>query len=357
MLEKMTKISIIIPAFNCSKTIRQTLQSIKEQTYSNYEVLCIYSQSNDDSLSVINEFVSLDERFSVYVRPYEFAALSRNYGIEKSTGDYVLFVDSDDLLPNYALDEIVKEIDKFKADVFCFNAAAFLNGKVSEKLFNLSKFPQGKYLTKQEDYFSIPNFVWGKVFKRTFVVNENISFENCKFGEDVIFNVKSYIRAEKVIIKDVVIYYYRQTNNSATSKFETMYDDLLRVYDKGISLVSATKNISIIRSWSACVMLTLMYFYRQKIKDQKVKSDYYEKMREIILKLNPDFFSDFYHKEYSLLKKYNNFQDFDKKLNNRYLFRFYLLGVPLLTALKEGNNKTVYKLFNAIRVLSIKDVA
>ena len=96
------KFSIIIPVYNVEKYLRQCLDSLQKQVYENFEVIIVNDGSPDQSQVIIDEFVQKDARFFGYQKENGGLSDARNYGVEKATGDYLLFVDGDDYIsPDY----------------------------------------------------------------------------------------------------------------------------------------------------------------------------------------------------------------------------------------------------------------
>lgn len=108
-------VSIIIPNYNKSKIIEETLQSICNQRYNDWECIIVDDQSNDNSKEIIETFIKNDKRFSFYERPNERLkgpSTCRNIGVEKAIGHYIVFLDSDDLLADYCLEYRINTFSK-----------------------------------------------------------------------------------------------------------------------------------------------------------------------------------------------------------------------------------------------------
>ncbi len=105
-----TKVSIIVPVFNGEYLIHRTIMSILNQTYPNWELIIIDDGSTDNTITVVNEYVKRDERIKLYRRDRDpkSASTCRNIGAEKSTGEYLIFLDSDDELKDYCLEQRVE---------------------------------------------------------------------------------------------------------------------------------------------------------------------------------------------------------------------------------------------------------
>ena len=113
----MNKISIIIPVYNVELYLERCLKSVLKQTYSNWECLIIDDGSTDESGKLCDILASEDDRITAYHKDNEGLGLTRNYGIERATGDYICFVDSDDFLADEALDILVDDMVKEKCDL------------------------------------------------------------------------------------------------------------------------------------------------------------------------------------------------------------------------------------------------
>ncbi len=120
----MKKVSIIVPVFNTELYLGDALNSIKEQTYSDYEVIIINDGSTDRSADVINEFLS-DERFICFTQENKGLSVARNRGIEYATGDFIYFFDSDDKMAPDLLERAIYAFSKGRADIFLFSALTF----------------------------------------------------------------------------------------------------------------------------------------------------------------------------------------------------------------------------------------
>lgn len=125
----INKISIIIPVFNSEKTILKTMLSVKNQTYSNFEVLVINDGSTDSSLDIIKDFCSNDNRFKFFDIKNQGVSNARNVGLDNAKGNYIVFLDSDDTLDNDYFENIIKDIKDYDMIVYSIRT----NNGVSEK--------------------------------------------------------------------------------------------------------------------------------------------------------------------------------------------------------------------------------
>ena len=111
------KISIIVPCYNCEKTIDRCLNSLVNQTYKNLEIVCIDDGSSDNTLTKLKEYNPKDERIKYIKNNHQGASVARNTGIDNSTGDYIMFCDSDDYYTDDACESLLREMLKYNVDV------------------------------------------------------------------------------------------------------------------------------------------------------------------------------------------------------------------------------------------------
>lgn len=105
-------ISVVIPTFNSGNFIRETIETVLNQTYKNFEIIVVDDESTDNTVSILEELSGKDERITYYQIPHSGRpSVPRNYGVEKSNGKYIAFLDSDDI---WIKDKLEKQISEFK---------------------------------------------------------------------------------------------------------------------------------------------------------------------------------------------------------------------------------------------------
>ena len=113
----MPKVSIIIPVYNAEKYLKDTLNSVINQTYNDFEVIALNDGSKDNSLSILNEYASKDNRFIVIDKPNSGVSDTRNLGILKASGEYIACLDADDLYSPNFLSVMLGAIESSGAEV------------------------------------------------------------------------------------------------------------------------------------------------------------------------------------------------------------------------------------------------
>ena len=113
--------SVIIPVFNGEKYLRDCLNSIRRQTVAEWECICVNDGSSDDSLAILNEFAALDQRFIVVSQENHGVTVARRNGVSHSRGEFITFVDCDDVLPEKSLEILLQRREEYQAEIVIGN--------------------------------------------------------------------------------------------------------------------------------------------------------------------------------------------------------------------------------------------
>ncbi len=187
-----TKISIIIPSFNCSKTIGRTLDSIMAQTYSNWECLLVDDGSTDGSQTILEEWAAKEARIQFHQRPADRkkgANACRNIGIEKSSGDYLMFLDSDDSIFADCFEKRIGFFEKNnEADALVFSGQEKRGEEVGGLINNDPQKQDSISYLKMFLSYEIPWHTTSPIWKRNVLKKTNRFDENLKRFQDVDFH-------------------------------------------------------------------------------------------------------------------------------------------------------------------------
>ena len=118
----MEKVSIIVPIYNVEKYIEKCIKSLISQTYCNIEILLINDESTDNSQTICKKYEREDKRIGFYNKKHEGLSEARNYGIQHSKGNYILFVDADDYIESNTIEILLSEMQKENLDIIAGNA-------------------------------------------------------------------------------------------------------------------------------------------------------------------------------------------------------------------------------------------
>ena len=216
------KITVIVPVYNVENYLNKCLDSIIKQTYKNLEIIVVNDGSTDNSGTICQEYAQKDERI-VYIEK-ENGGLSdaRNAGLERMTGSYVTFVDSDDWIELDYVETLYTKIIEYQADIAVGNYYSFnesegmfyfhiLGDSYYEKVYDNVSIFENLYESQEMKSFALIS-AWGKLYKAGLF--EQLRFDIGKLGEDGYLNQKIYLLAEKIVYIHKGIYSYRIRNNS-----------------------------------------------------------------------------------------------------------------------------------------------
>ena len=230
----MIKYSIIIPVYNAELYLKETLNSILKQNYTNYEVILVNDGSTDNSLDICNEYALKNNNFKVINIENSGAGIARNRGIEEAKGEFLFFPDSDDILTDDALENIDEVINSKKADLYVF---AFYKAYRDQEKLILQKYEDNfldsddvrrhyeKYTESNGIY--IQGAPWNKIFRRDIVLKNKVWFPNLKRHQDEAFIVRYMAYTKNVLISSKPIYiYYLNRLYEESLKFPKNYYEI-----------------------------------------------------------------------------------------------------------------------------------
>ncbi|EPL1602603.1 glycosyltransferase family 2 protein [Acinetobacter baumannii] len=210
-------ISIIIPAYNASKTICKTLESLSKQNRSDFEVLIIDDGSTDDTYEICKDYINQKENFKLIKQKNKGVSSARNLGLRSASGDYIVFIDADDFLSNTAIDEIYNHLYKNDSDIIFFDYYVKIENE--EKYIKSLNSLQKDAILKDIMKGVMRGFVWNKIFKRNFILNNRLSFnEKLKYCEDEEFLLDAIWFSKEISYLERGLYYYIQHENSFTNQ-------------------------------------------------------------------------------------------------------------------------------------------
>ena len=218
------KITVIVPVYNVENYLRKCLDSIITQTYKNIEIIVVNDGSTDASGQICQEYAQKDNRI-IYIEK-ENGGLSdaRNVGLDKMTGSYVTFIDSDDWIEQDYIETLYKKIVEYQADIAVGNYYSYNEDEETyyfhiygdsyyEKIYDNISIFENLYESQEMKSFALIS-AWGKLYKAKLF--DYLRFEKGKLGEDGYFNQKMYLSVNKVVYLNKGLYAYRQRSGSIT---------------------------------------------------------------------------------------------------------------------------------------------
>lgn len=180
-------VSIIIPVYNVEKYLRKCLDSIREQTYQEIEAIVIDDGSPDNSPAICDEYGKKDKRFRVFHIKNGGVSQARNYGVTKASGEWIMFLDSDDYLNEMAIEKLVSCGEKFGADIVsCAYYLKYLNRSILSghddgdeilQNFNMDSFIHDMIICPQKALVDYPTCLvpWGKIIRHEIFTKNNVT--------------------------------------------------------------------------------------------------------------------------------------------------------------------------------------
>ncbi|WP_049488440.1 MULTISPECIES: glycosyltransferase [Streptococcus] len=219
------KITVIVPVYNVENYLEKCLDSLINQTYKNLEIIVINDGSTDNSGEICQEYAQKDNRI-VYIEK-ENGGLSdaRNVGLDKMTGSYVTFIDSDDWVELDYVEILYKKIIEYQADISVGNYYSYNEDEETyyfhiygdsyyEKVYDNISIFENLYESQEMKSFALIS-AWGKLYKAKLF--DYLRFDKGKLGEDGYFNQKMYLSVNKVVYLNKGLYAYRQRSGSITN--------------------------------------------------------------------------------------------------------------------------------------------
>lgn len=286
-------VSVVIPVYNVENYLEECLESVLNQTYSELEIICVDDGSTDRSLQILQEYAKKDERVRVVSQQNKGAGAARNHGIKLANGRYIYFMDSDDYCDAALLEKTVAAAETLEADIVAFHYYVFdEEGVVTERDgYQKKMVEEGQETVSYRDLpDTIMSFVnptpWNKLYRRAFIENTGIRYEEISSTNDITFAGVSVARAEKIGLLDEHLLYYRKGHSGTITSIKTK--NLNNVYIAVESAVRQVMELSygreIVNSIRRFAVSNLYFATKNYVVDFKAEGvkEYYENMRRLL---------------------------------------------------------------------------
>ena len=288
---KKIDISIIVPAFNAEKTIEKCLDSLISQTKKELEFIIVNDGSVDNTEKIIKKYT--DKRIKYFKNENQGIGKTRNFGIEKATGEYIMFLDSDDYLANDACNKFYEKAHKEKLDMVVCDFYRVTDEKlVLEDLMAFENTTLEKMPILLEKINLSP---WNKLYKTSLIKDNSIKFiEDLKY-EDAPFVVECLFKAKKIgKINEPLNYYVIHKNSETTIRDERIFD-ILKIID---IIRNKLKNVEYLKESldKLTVRIITNYTIQQRVQeDVKVADNFIDEAFSYLKKEVPDYKDNKYY--------------------------------------------------------------
>lgn len=238
MNKNEVELSIIVPVYNVEKYVGECLQSLTNQTLSNYEVIIVNDGSEDKSLEICKKIANKYDYIKIISQEYKGPGAARNLGIKNSSGKYIGFVDSDDYVKSDMFEKLLNAAKQDDVDIVICNFERYFEDAKKKVLFKTG-LKENKIYNNQElmeAYLSskINSLAWNKIYKR--YLFDDIIFDEGVYYEDTYPAYKLIEKSKSGKKVDDYLYVYRIRKNNITSRF-----DIQKIRDLNASIIKVNE--------------------------------------------------------------------------------------------------------------------
>ena len=288
-------VSVVIPVYNVEEYIEQGLKSLLEQKMKNIEIIAVDDGSTDKSLDILRQYAEKDRRVHVFTQKNQYAGAARNLGLSKATGEYVLFLDSDDFFEKMLISDTYAVAKANRADIVLFGARCYDNQTgeyINKKSFlkeHLAPLKQPFcYKDCSEYLYQLTTACpWTKLFRREFIIESGLQFQHLRNSNDVFFVYSSLAMAKRIVTYNKPLVNYRvglTTNLQATKRraplcfyeaFQAWHEKL-----KELGTLDAIRQSYVNAALEGCMynLRTIYDTETKKILFEKIKTDFLEQL-------------------------------------------------------------------------------
>lgn len=283
----MKKISVIVPIYNVEKYLVDCIESIINQTYKNLEIILVDDESTDLSGKICDKYAKQDQRIKVIHKTNGGLSSSRNAGLDAVTGDYVMFIDSDDMFVSDSCEIMYNEIESKNADYVIGNYInCYEDGSLySNPIFNLDKYKSFKLSIKdyKNSFYVMNSSVCNKIFRVSFLKKLNMRFVEGIPAEDAVFTTHCFIKSKRVYYIPNIMYLYRQreaATSISTSCSKEYFEGINKAYKLIYENFLNNNEINFYRCFYAKSMTYIFYkFIDSKLLTEDERLDVLAEMR------------------------------------------------------------------------------
>ena len=213
----MCMVSIVIPVYNAEKYIEECLNSLLNQSYTDFEIICVNDGSSDNSYKILKEYEGRDNRIMAMTQKKQNAGVARNVGKRRARGKYLLFLDADDFFCENMLERVVNKAEENSTEILVFNSYIYDNMKNivisnSSRYLNCGIFGEGiKPSTEISDviYTFGNQVVWNKLMLKEYIDKNDFQFQSVPRGNDMLFVSAALSCAESIGVLNERLMYHR----------------------------------------------------------------------------------------------------------------------------------------------------
>lgn len=219
------KVSVILPVYNCGNYLEKCLDSLTGQTLADIEIICVNDGSTDNSPEILSEYAAKDARITIINTENKGAGAARNAGIEVACGEFLAFPDSDDWFEATMLERAYRRAKNDNADITVFRSIQYDNetGNIRPCTYSVrtDNLPAHRPFSAEycdcSIFRNIMGWAWDKLYKRSFVLNSGLRFQEQRTTNDMYFVYMSLFKAPRITTCGSYLYYQRRNVENSLS--------------------------------------------------------------------------------------------------------------------------------------------
>ncbi|MBE6487594.1 MAG: glycosyltransferase [Methanosphaera stadtmanae] len=328
----MVKVSIIMPVYNASKYVEQSVISVNNQSLKDIELICINDGSTDNSLELLNNLKEKYDFIKIFTQENQGSGQARNYGISEASGEYIAFLDADDIfIDDDALEKMYFYGHKNNANMVGSNLKRInLDGSL-DKYYDYEN-TDFKYFDKKDVIlpveYGIPFAFYRNIFKKEFIDENNFKFPNLKRGQDPIFLANILTNLDEIYVLNCDLYGYNNKVaggvNVKVNTYEKKYDYIMHFKDT----LDILKNNEFDNAFEGYKKEFVKYLiFENNLKDPDIRKI----VPEIFENINEYYNENDYGYNYiSIIYNNQNLDEINNELNNFRLIKQSLFEETLI---------------------------
>ena len=276
-------VSIILPLFNAERFLPQCLDSILRQTYQEWDLIAVDDGSKDGSMEILKSYEKRDNRIHIISKKNEGVSIARNIALEHAHGDYIYFVDSDDIVMPEGLMILVKAMESNKTT---FVKSDFLpideQGKqvfINKKQVIRRRY-DGKVMDSEKFFKKIlmkEYFLWTCLFRKDIIEKYHILFiPHCRLMEDAAFVVDYLLYSDRNVYKDACVYGYRKYEGTVSAVNKDYTEDMMLIKRHLLEFPKSELHINLLKMIASKLdentsstikkKMTAIYHYMERVR-------------------------------------------------------------------------------------------
>lgn len=268
-----------MPVHNAQKYLKVALDCVLAQTFGDFELICINDGSTDDSVLILDKYAQKDSRIRVINLKNQGVSATRNLGMELARGEYIYFVDADDIIETNLLKKCIEKMNESNYDIVIFDSDFVPSWFTVDKMDTLSHY------VRRNDSFLVLGACWNKLFRRSFLINNKLRFlETINKHEDLFFcTMCFYHKPTYCVIKDFLYHYRRGVSTSLTNLTSLELASYAKVVLKEVISTPEFANVDFEMKVVLCeTMFGIVLYNWKKVPGRKKRQDILDYFQEFM---------------------------------------------------------------------------